>query len=288
MSRAYTFEAVAERLACEPKPLRLAASRLLLKSGLCCVFTIPRPGYRLRFYPSAYSSLLWLDPAASMQDEQVLRNVLRPGDNVVDVGANIGTLALCAASAVGESGHVLAMEAHPRTFGFLQGNLRLNQAQNVEALHLAAGDVEGRISITDASGHSISVPMRTLDQLLPGFSPVRLLRIDVEGFELAVLRGAGSLLQRTEYVYLECWDRHVERYGFRLPEVMRLLAAAGLEPFRFTREHHLVRVREQDAFPVCENVLAVRDWRTTQDETGLEFEVQHAEICHSTAAAYTH
>jgi FkbM family methyltransferase len=277
MSRAHTFEAVAETLAREPKPLRFMASRLLWKSGLCRAFTISRPGYRLRFYPSALSSLLWLDPDGSMFDERIIRRILRPGDTVVDVGANIGTLALCASGCVGESGHVTAIEAHPKTFGFLVGNLHLNEAMNVEALNLAVGEADGEILLTHLNDQKGGTPihMRPLDALVPGIAPVRLLKIDVEGYELPVLRGAERLLTRTEYVYLECWDRHVERYGYRLSDVMDGLAAAGLKAFRFASPNRLLRVRPNEAFPIRENILAVRDVRAAQEVTGMEFEEQY-------------
>lgn len=295
MSRTSTFEAISEQLIREPKPFRFFASRLLWKSGLCRALTIRRAGYRLRFYPSAYSSLLWLDPAGNAQDEQVLNRILRPGDIVVDSGADIGTLTLCASNAVGETGRVYALEAHPRTFHFLKGNLSLNRARNVEAMNVAVGDSNGQIVLMDghavdsryhASKHGTSVTMCTLDTLLRGNFAVRLLRIGTEGYELPVLRGASELLKRVQYVQLDCWDRHVERYGFRLRDALQLLRKAGLEPFRFSSKARLTRVRQDASFPVCECVLAVRDWRSAQDETGLEFEDQHDQIFAAANAGY--
>src|SRR5437667_6236072 len=76
------------------KPFRFLASRLLWHSGLCSLFTILCGSYRLRFYPTALSATLWLDPRERCADEGHLRNLLRTDDIVIDVGANIGTMTL--------------------------------------------------------------------------------------------------------------------------------------------------------------------------------------------------
>lgn len=87
---------------------------------------------------------------------------LRPGDRMVDIGANFGLMSLHASRAVGPSGSVIALEPHPRTFQRLQDNLRHNDCQNVTAINIAAGPTEGAMELFDTPACRIwtGVPYR--------------------------------------------------------------------------------------------------------------------------------
>lgn len=140
--------------------------------------------------------------------------MLRPGDTVVDAGANAGYFSLLAAALVGPAGRVVAVEANPRLAALIRGTAALNaMAQiRVEAAALSdrtgpilfAGDGEG-----DSNGAVVppgdpespgpprrTVPAETLDGLARrcGLERIALLKIDTEGHELNVLRGAEGLL----------------------------------------------------------------------------------------------
>jgi FkbM family methyltransferase len=216
--------------------LRFIASRSLWAMRLSSLFTIQASSYKLRFYPSSVSMAMWCNPHFFHREESLLQEVLRPGDVFVDVGANIGALSLAASNIVGKSGHVFAVEAHPKTVEYLRGNVRLNRTENVSIIHAAAGDREGIVHFTSRrsddqnyiSSSGIEVPIRTLDSLLPDV-PIRLLKIDVEGFELFVLRGAEHSLQKTEMIYFESWESHFRKFGYSTSDVLRLLADHGFD-----------------------------------------------------------
>ncbi len=216
--------------------LRFIASRSLWAMRLSSLLTIQATGYKLRFYPSSVSAAMWCDPHFFHREESLLREVLRPGDVFVDVGANIGVLSLVASSIVGENGHVFAVEAHPKTVEYLRGNVRLNKTENVSIIHAAAGDREGTVHFTSRrsddqnciSNSGPKVPLRTLDSLLPDV-PVRLLKIDVEGFELFVLRGAGRSLQRAEMIYFESCESLFQKFGYSTSDVLKFLADHGFD-----------------------------------------------------------
>ena len=136
--------------------------------------------------------------------------VLRPGDGVADVGANIGWFSLLAARLVGAGGAVHSFEANRATHGLLQDNLALNACGNVTAHWLAVGESEGLARIAPrehgnagadgvelASGGDDTVPLVRLDQVLAGV-PLRLIKLDIEGWEAKALRGAAGLLARAE------------------------------------------------------------------------------------------
>src|ERR1700682_445786 len=127
------FGGLRKRLKSERRPFRFLVSRLLWQWRICHLFAIQRRGYRLRFNPTAMSASLWVDGEYSAQDENFFEALLKPGDLVVDVGANIGALTLCAAARVGASGEIFSIEAHPAIFGYLMRNLRFNKFTNIDA-----------------------------------------------------------------------------------------------------------------------------------------------------------
>ncbi|MBV8208414.1 MAG: FkbM family methyltransferase [Acidobacteria bacterium] len=185
----------------------------------------------------------------------MLREVLRPGDTFVDVGANIGALSLLGSKLVGASGGVYAIEAHPRTATFLAGNIRLNGARNVQVIQAAAGDRDSETRVTSrrsddqnaVSDEGVKVPMRRLDSLLPDID-VRLMKLDVEGFELFALRGAERVLRRTQFVYFESWQQHSSKFGYRTPELTAFLKGCGFQ----------LDCAEDYVSEQCENLLAQR------------------------------
>jgi FkbM family methyltransferase len=137
--------------------------------------------------------------------------LLRPGAVVIDVGANIGAFTLPVAKEIGASGCVIAIEASPRVFPYLEGNVILNALSNVRLVQCAAFNCDRQaVSFYDASidrfgkgslgahyhADRVSVPTRTLDNILSeqGISRIDLIKIDVEGSEALVLHGAESLL----------------------------------------------------------------------------------------------
>jgi FkbM family methyltransferase len=227
-----------------PRPLRLIAGRLLWASGLSPLFVVEMPrGFRMRFYRSSISAALWSDPTSRSEDEDFVWTVLRPGDRYVDAGANVGQLALAASRRVGPGGEVIAIEAHPKVFAYLAGNVALNDAANVQLLHCALGAGGGEVALTSrrsddqnyvTESGSVRVPMRTLDDMLAERRPTRLLKLDVEGYELPVLRGAGRALDQTQVVYCELSAGNCHRYGYQPDEVEQLLLAHGFVFLRRT------------------------------------------------------
>jgi FkbM family methyltransferase len=146
----------------------------------------------------------------------VFKSLLRPGMNVVDVGAHIGEYSIIASRAVGPSGSVYAFEAGEKIFPFLVQNVDQNGLSNVHAYHRAVSDIDGTLQFNLGSdpGHSrlvvdghgaeglasigvVSVPSIRLDTFASENDiEVHVLKIDVEGAEMSVFRGAESLLER--------------------------------------------------------------------------------------------
>jgi hypothetical protein len=137
-------------------PTKFLLSRLLMKTRLCSLFTIHQDGFVLRFFPSAVSAQLWIDPTAkstySEFDITFMASYIKKGDTIIDVGANIGRITLAAACAVGHTGTVLAFEANPRIYRYLMGNLTLNRVNNVQAYNIAVGNSNGKVFFPTSNG----------------------------------------------------------------------------------------------------------------------------------------
>ena len=150
---------------------------------------------------------------------QLLGQLLRPGDVVCDIGANIGTHTLYFAKKVGQTGHVLALEPQRHAFQLLCANVALNELQNVSCLQQGIGDKEyetwipllnptssqnmGALCIDqhdEEQGERIRVT--TLDSLavVHKMPSCRLLKIDVEGMERRVLDGAVQFIKQCKPV----------------------------------------------------------------------------------------
>jgi FkbM family methyltransferase len=148
---------------------------------------------------------------------EVFRQIVQPGHIVVEVGANLGAHTVFLAKQVGLSGMVLAFEPQRLIFQTLCANLALNNLPNVMALQQAAGAEVGTLKIPVLDYHRENnfgglalggfqvgeeVPVVTID----GFNMQRcqFIKIDVEGMETEVLRGAARTIERLKPIlYVE-------------------------------------------------------------------------------------
>lgn len=148
----------------------------------------------------------------------------RPGDHVLDLGANIGFHTLALARTIGPEGQVTAVEPQRYCFQLLCANVTLNQLPQVHCLRAAVGDAPGacvvplyaptarhnagatEVSLEDRPGSTDKVPLITVDSL--GLQRCDLIKIDTEGFEDSVVRGATATIAAFRPVlYVEVHDR---------------------------------------------------------------------------------
>lgn len=144
------------------------------------------------------------------------------GATVFDLGAHTGYYTLLAARFVGTRGRVVAFEPNPRNLRVLRSHVRMNRLANVEVVAGAAADAEGVGSFVRGSGSGtghlggsggIEVPTTTVDAVArrTGLVPT-VLKIDVEGSELAALCGAESTLRSAApTIFLSVHGRQMHR-----------------------------------------------------------------------------
>lgn len=143
-----------------------------------------------------------------------VRSCLKEGTVFVDVGANIGYYTLIASRLVGPQGRVHSIEPVPSTAAILETNVRLNSRPNVSVHKVAAWSSRGALILripgswyglasASRNGRGVPVDSITLDELLESEDSIDCMKIDVEGAELEVLRGARDVLKRTKCLVIE-------------------------------------------------------------------------------------
>lgn len=142
-------------------------------------------------------------------------NRLSPGDTFIDIGANIGYVSLLAAAKVGPTGKVIAIEASEATFKALSENIERNHATNIRAVHGAVSDVTGELTlhagpegnggmsslVWDFGGISEKVMGAPLTRWMDirQICTAKMIKIDVEGAEISVLRSLIPLLGKLQF-----------------------------------------------------------------------------------------
>jgi FkbM family methyltransferase len=186
--------------------------------------SVPKHGYKIRC-PLNREDLIVM---TRHEDEMIDRFDAKHGDTVIDIGAHMGRYTIISSKRVGKEGKVIAIEAHPGNFGLLRRNIALNRLTNVTAINCAVYSKKMPLKLylpDEDSGytmhHSVmssylvtkykeaerkymEVQADTLDSLLhrAGVDRVDWIKIDVEGAELEVLKGAGETLSKNKNISL--------------------------------------------------------------------------------------
>ncbi|MGZ8693863.1 MAG: FkbM family methyltransferase, partial [Gaiellaceae bacterium] len=214
---------------------------------------------------------------------ELAASYLRPGMTAVDVGANIGAFTAAFARAVWPGGSVHAFEPLTAARERLARTLELNGLEGVHVNDLAVSDANGEAPLYDygtgfeswaglaprsigfedrvvAPVTHVDVPTTTLDAYAAraGLDRIDLLKIDVEGAEEGVLRGASGLLAAgaVAAILLEVSDNTLEAFGSRAADVIDLLSEHGLRTF-VLRDGRLRGFRVAGEFRELANVFAL-------------------------------
>lgn len=188
------------------------------------------------------------------EETNIIKLILRKGDVLLDVGANVGYFSLLAAHLVGDHGKVYAFEAQPSLCAQLESNLTLNGLCNVEVLNVAVADRISDLVIEDVSalgnrGAAMLIPRgpkipvitvkgTTVDDFCRsrGISKVNLVKMDIEGSEMLALRGMNLLLSSPDAPDLLCEINEplLNRMGSSGDEVRSYLRSLGYDMYQPT------------------------------------------------------
>lgn len=141
-----------------------------------------------------------------------------PGDVILDIGAGAGEDTLTFSRAVGTTGRVISVEAHPRTFHCLEKLVQYNRLRNVIAVHRAVAepcclsttieDSAHYLRNRSNTAHGLSVPAITIDELcrLLRLNRINFLKMNIEGGERLAIRGMTQALTRVRTLCICCHD----------------------------------------------------------------------------------
>ncbi len=177
-----------------------------------------------------------------------LRTKIKPGDVVVDVGANIGYYTTIFSRLAGENGKVFAFEPDPENFRILKSNMELNGCKNAVLEQKALSDKSGRIKLylnednrgdhriydSGDSRDFVEIEAIKLDDALRGESSgINFLKMDVQGAEVLVLRGAEEVLKKSADLSIvsEFWPYAIEKAGCDPAEFFQILDDNNFEIF---------------------------------------------------------
>lgn len=244
--------------------------------------------WQRRGLPMVQGHPMYVDPQDTLDlttmpfepfETELVQRLLRPGDRVVDVGANIGYYTLIFARSVGPSGRVWAFEPEPANFDMLHRNVRLNDYGNVVLERAAVADRTGTLDLyvawqsigdhrlfdTWRDRRRIAVPCFRLDDYFAERAePLALVKMDIQGAEPSALAGMREVLKRHDDIVLvtEYSPPLLREFGIEPTEYLRALLDLGLRLFEI---HEPTRTLPE----VDVADLAARYRPDTQDFTNL-------------------
>jgi FkbM family methyltransferase len=215
----------------------------------------------------------------------VFRQVCKPGDYVMDIGANIGTHTLALSRIVGNEGFVFAFEPQAVIFQTLCANMAVNSIENVECFKCAVSDKDGTIRLprldnnqpNNFGGLEVeifdvgdSVATISLDQYFNTLKRLDFIKIDVEGMEKKVLQGARKFIdifQPTLYVENDKIDKSVD--------LIRYIKSMGYipywhTPYLYNADNHFKNPNNVYGEIVSVNMLCVPEMYRMKNLSHLE------------------
>lgn len=204
--------------------------------------------------------------------------VLKPGDRAVDIGANIGMISLQMSRRVGETGSVECFEPNPECVKRIEWHKTENRLSQLKVYACGLGDKTGNLELKLFGGHNgwatfghidaadvrlIPVPVKVGDDVLcADKTPIKLMKIDVEGFEAQVLRGLARTLTRDKpTLIMELIDGQLAHANSSSKKIFEFLGEFGYECYELTvsgvisKRLTLNKVTQQEWTGQCTDVV---------------------------------
>ena len=195
-------------------------------------------------------------------ETKLVKDIIKDGNIVVDIGANIGYFTLIFARLVGEKGKVFAFEPEPNNFNLLKKNIEINGYKNVNLINKAVSNKSGKIKLyidnVNYGGHSLiaEIPNRQsieiesikLDDFFSANKKIDFIKIDVEGAELEVLKGMSNLLNQKDdiKILLEFNPLMLKSFGVTTQEYVNLLIRFNFKIYELDKKtENLKQIKSQ-------------------------------------------
>lgn len=182
-----------------------------------------------------------------LSEQFFLFHYLKPGMNFIDIGAHHGLYSLLASKKVGATGRVISFEPSPREYLRLCEHIQLNSRSNIQTIQSAVSDTEGesdffvcmgietgcnslRLPVVQEEVQKISVPVTTIDLFIAKnpLSRIDFMKIDAEGAELSVLKGAAHAINNFRPLILcEVVDTRTAPWDYKSQDIIDYLDEIG-------------------------------------------------------------
>ncbi len=231
---------------------------------------------KINLYKDSVLSRLIYD-GFEKEETEYLAKTLKRGDIFVDIGSNIGLFSLLASKIVGIEGRILSFEPAPLTFSRLNENVKLNNLKNIDIRNIGLSNKKGELTFyVSNNGYdawnsfapsqdnklesSIQVPVSTLDAELKDIdkSKIKLVKIDVEGWEKFVLFGGEDFfVNYNPVVMLEFTEENTFNAGYAVYEIYDIMQDFGYIWYRINKGK-LVKEEKKIHYPY-DNLIAIKD-----------------------------
>jgi FkbM family methyltransferase len=238
---------------------------LRLDNHVLLKISVPKYGYKA-YCPINKNDLINM---TIREDEIIELFTPKEGDVVIDIGAHIGRYTIIGAKRVGTKGKVVAIEANPSNFEMLNRNIKLNQLTNIISINNAVYSKETKIKLYlpgEELGHTtyntvmsdraknedkfVEVSANTLDYLLQlkGITDVNWVKIDVEGAEFEVLKGAHNVLSNSKDISLLIEVHGKDTYEPIIESLRSYNFKIDFEKTYENGEKHIIALKDRSTF----------------------------------------
>jgi len=216
--------------------------------------TMDIDGFQIQVDPfDGPGHVFWRTGLTEPETRRVLAGIIKPGMVMLDIGAYVGQFTLVASRVAGDQLKILAIEPTPAVYKQLCRNVAANRCSGVTCIQRALSDKPGSARfyfypdsydqnslrpLSDESARFIDVEVETIDSLSEQhrLSRIDLIKVDVEGNELAVLKGARRVLAEKKPALIVEVSRHQHSYGYCGIELNAFLRDIGYDVFRIGPE----------------------------------------------------
>lgn len=221
--------------------------RLVKKKVMTNEMWLDLGGLGLDLKENSISKQLVLDGAREPESTKIIKEIIRRGDVILEIGANIGYYVLLEASLLSKNGKIYAIEPEPHNLELLKKNVQLNNYQDfVEIYPLAVSDQEGTAKLYvsrcsnlhnifrphEKNGDSIDVKTVTVDGFLKDKEPVSFIRMDIEGAECRVINGMTETLSHAKKgmkLFIELHPHIAKGTDWSVVDLLKKLKSYGFE-----------------------------------------------------------
>jgi FkbM family methyltransferase len=212
-----------------------------------------------------------------INETKLIEDSLRPGDVVLDIGANIGYYSLTAAKIVGDSGKVYAFEPDPLNFALLQKNIECNNYKNIIAVQKAVSNSSEDITLflskenradhrcyaTDETRESVSIKATSIDEFFKekiDDIKVDFIKIDIQGYETQAFEGMMNLLskQKSTKIITEFWPFGIKNAGGDPKKMLEIISHLGfafqyLQKYAGDDSNRFIDIALEDLIHFCDS-----------------------------------